>query len=167
MIRRRRRKRTFRPLSVAIERQRRTLGGFFRRPVAQFWLERYLDTVEVGGSSPLGPTIPPAPWAHWASPSREPLVPVGQRRSALLRRATHCRRVWPSKGERFGVRAVKAWIGRAAPGEVPIPASAYVESGGRRPARKSTTESLQDFDARYASSVPQLSIWNHPQNPPS
>ena len=27
------------------------------RPVAQFWLERYLDTVEVSGSSPLGPTI--------------------------------------------------------------------------------------------------------------
>ena len=28
----------------------------FHRPVAQFWLERYLDTVEVSGSSPLGPT---------------------------------------------------------------------------------------------------------------
>ena len=27
------------------------------RPVAQFWLERYLDTVEVSGSSPDGPTI--------------------------------------------------------------------------------------------------------------
>ena len=26
------------------------------RPVAQFWLERYLDTVEVSGSSPDGPT---------------------------------------------------------------------------------------------------------------
>ena len=26
------------------------------RPVAQSWLERYLDTVEVSGSSPLGPT---------------------------------------------------------------------------------------------------------------
>ena len=29
------------------------------RPVAQFWLERYLDTVEVSGSSPDGPTTSP------------------------------------------------------------------------------------------------------------